>query len=115
MQIPEYSGEGYYICYLDDEVIEYGGMPSIVSKVEYPSDPSKSFDEVYKPTHYTSGGRETVDIIDTILGDNAKHYYKGNVIKYLCRAGLKGDAAVDLRKAENYLHRLNTGEWMPSE
>ena len=58
-------------------------------------------DPVNHPPHYTShpSGVECVDV--------AEHYgfNVGNAIKYLWRAGLKGDALEDLRKAEWYVRR----------
>jgi hypothetical protein len=58
-------------------------------------------DAVNHPSHYNShpSGVECVDI--------AEHYgfNIGNTIKYLWRAGLKGDAIEDLKKARWYLDR----------
>lgn len=58
-------------------------------------------DPVNHPPHYTShpSGVECVDV--------AEHYgfCIGNAIKYLWRAGLKGDAIEDLKKARWYLDR----------
>lgn len=69
---------------------------------EYPavSAPQRR-DAVNHPRHYTEhpSGVECIDI--------AEHYgfCIGNAIKYLWRAGLKGDAIEDLRKAAWYLNR----------
>ena len=58
-------------------------------------------DMVNPPPHYTShpSGVEAIDICE--------HYgfSIGNAIKYLWRAGLKGDAIEDLKKARWYLDR----------
>ena len=58
-------------------------------------------DNVNHPPHYTShpSGVECIQV--------AEHmgYTLGNVIKYVWRADLKGDAVEDLRKAEFYLRR----------
>lgn len=58
-------------------------------------------DPVNHPTHYTGhpSGVECIQI--------AEHfgYCLGNVIKYIWRAGQKGDALEDLRKARFYLDR----------
>lgn len=35
----------------------------------------------------------------------------GQVIRYADRAGEKDDPAIDLGKANNYAHRLVTGDW----
>ena len=42
-------------------------------------------DSVNHPSHYTSGKIEVIDFID----DQQLSYEKGNVIKYVCRAGKK--------------------------
>jgi hypothetical protein len=58
-------------------------------------------DSVNHPTHYTSGGIETIDFIEAKkLG-----YNLGNVVKYITRSGLKGNQLEDLRKAQWYLTR----------
>lgn len=58
-------------------------------------------DPVDHPAHYTShpSGVEAITITE------AFNFNIGNAIKYLWRAGLKGDALVDLRKAEWYVKR----------
>lgn len=57
------------------------------------------------PAHYTSGTKETIDIIDEVVDDPAS-YYKGNIIKYISRHQLKGEPISDLKKADWYLKRL---------
>lgn len=58
-------------------------------------------DPVYSPAHYTDGGIETIDFIEA----KGLSYHLGNVIKYVSRAGKKGDSLEDLRKAHWYLER----------
>lgn len=61
-------------------------------------------DMVNHPPHYTKGGIETIDFIEA----KGLNYFRGNVIKYVTRAGHKGDIDTeleDLRKAEFYLRR----------
>lgn len=36
----------------------------------------------------------------------------GNALKYLLRLGAKDSLAVEVAKAENYLHHARTGRWM---
>jgi len=63
-------------------------------------------DSVNQPSHYTAhpGGIECIDLVEQ-LG-----FCQGNAIKYLWRAGLKGDALEDLRKARWYVDRfVNSG------
>ena len=59
-------------------------------------------DSINHPAHYIDGrDHEPIDVIeDWQLG-----YCLGKVIKYVSRAGRKGDALEDLRKAEFYLQR----------
>lgn len=58
-------------------------------------------DNINSPAHYRDGGIETIDFIEAKqLG-----YNLGNVIKYVSRAGKKGDRLEDLKKAQWYLAR----------
>ena len=50
--------------------------------------------------HYQSGGIEPIDFINS----HNFNFNLGNCIKYVTRAGKKGDATVDLRKAIDYLN-----------
>ena len=52
-------------------------------------------DEVNAPAHYTGhpSGVECIDITEHLS------FLRGNAIKYLWRAGAKGDVLTDLRKA----------------
>lgn len=58
-------------------------------------------DAVEHPTHYTShpSGIEAIQVTEHF------NFNIGNAIKYLWRAGLKGDALEDLRKAAWYVNR----------
>lgn len=56
---------------------------------------------MHNPPHYQSGGIEVIDVIEAFgLG-----FHLGNVVKYVLRAGRKGDALEDLEKAAWYLDR----------
>lgn len=58
------------------------------------------------PDHYKTGGIETIDYIRAKMSlDEFCAYCRGNALKYSSRAGLKGDAAEDFRKAAWYLDR----------
>jgi hypothetical protein len=58
-------------------------------------------DNVNHPPHYTHGGIETIDVIEAWqLG-----FHLGNAVKYIARAGRKGDALEDLKKSRWYLDR----------
>jgi hypothetical protein len=64
-------------------------------------------DEVNNPAHYTSGGIETIDYMRAKASpEEFRGYLRLNALKYLSRAGLKGDAVVDLKKAAWYINRL---------
>tara|TARA_R100001594_G_scaffold142765_4_gene190006 strand:+ start:1521 stop:1742 length:222 start_codon:yes stop_codon:yes gene_type:complete len=64
-------------------------------------------DMVNSPDHYTNGGIETIDFIEAKLTSYGfKAYLRGNIIKYLSRAGSKGDGLEDLKKAQWYLNKL---------
>lgn len=61
-------------------------------------------DNIKHPAHYTDGGIETIDFIRAKLTpEEFAGYCKGNALKYISRAGKKGDAAEDLAKAKVYL------------
>ena len=62
------------------------------------------FDPVTRPAHYVTGGIEPLDFIMS----QGLDFARGNVVKYVTRAGRKGDADTeleDLRKAAYYLQR----------
>lgn len=61
-------------------------------------------DSVNHPPHYNVGGIEVIDAIEAWRLD----FNRGNVVKYVARAGRKGGRETeleDLRKAEFYLKR----------
>lgn len=63
-------------------------------------------DPVKSPSHYTSGGIEPLTFIES---QGWSDFHRGNVIKYVSRAGKKGgpDKEIeDLEKAAEYLRRL---------
>jgi len=64
-------------------------------------------DPVNHPPHYTASAIECIDAIHAALGDEGfRSYCRGQVVKYLWRAPLKGAEAQDLAKAHWYLTRL---------
>ena len=58
-------------------------------------------DQVNNPAHYTDGGIQTIDFIEA----KNLNFHLGNVVKYISRAGKKGDNLEDLLKAQWYLNR----------
>lgn len=53
------------------------------------------------PSHYNRGKIEVIDFIE----DQGLSFHLGNVVKYITRAGSKGDKLEDLKKARWYLDR----------
>lgn len=74
---------------------------SEVKNLELP----KQEDVINHPSHYTRGKIEVIDFIE----DQQLPYHLGNVIKYIARAGNKGDKLEDLKKARWYLDRYIKG------
>ena len=63
-------------------------------------------DAVNHPSHYTSGGIETIDAIQaSMTPEEFQGFCKGNLIKYAWRWREKGGLQ-DLHKARWYLDRL---------
>ena len=56
-------------------------------------------DLINHPPHYTKFPVEVIEITEHL------DFCRGNAVKYLCRAGLKGDELEDLRKAQWYVSR----------
>ncbi len=61
----------------------------------------KTNNTINHPKHYTShpSGVECIDIAEHM------NFCLGNALKYLWRAGLKGNAVEDLKKARWYIDR----------
>lgn len=74
--------------------------------------------EKVKGTYYDVAGISTIAILDSIAerGDIPRKaiFPICNAVKYLLRCGAKPGESWqdDVAKAENYLHRARTGEWM---
>ena len=74
--------------------------------------------EKVKGKHYDIAGISTIVILESIAerGDIPRKavFPICNAVKYLLRCGAKkGESwSDDVAKAENYLHRARTGEWM---
>lgn len=56
-------------------------------------------DLINHPPHYTRFPVEVIEIAENL------DFCRGNAVKYLCRAGLKGDELEDLLKAQWYVAR----------
>ena len=79
-----------------EETVQTIGEP----EVKFVEEPKKE-DVINHPSHYTRGTIEVIDFIE----DQQLPYHLGNVIKYIARAGHKGDKLEDLKKAQWYLAR----------
>ena len=60
-------------------------------------------DVINHPSHYTRGTIEVIDFIE----DQQLPYHLGNVIKYIARAGYKGDKLEDLKKSKVVLRPVH--------
>ena len=63
--------------------------------------PNSILNAIDHPSHYNRGKIEVIDFIE----DQQLPYHLGNVVKYVARAGSKGDKLEDLKKARWYLDR----------
>jgi len=59
-------------------------------------------DEYETPKHYDNN--KSYDIID-VCKDYSLNFNRGNILKYVVRAGKKDDELKDLKKALDYLQR----------
>ncbi len=61
-------------------------------------------------SHYTSKAIQPWDAMEAwMTPEEFVGFLRGNAIKYLARAGSKGDALEDYRKAQHYLAKLIEG------
>jgi hypothetical protein len=62
-----------------------------------------SINKVENPKHYQlKSGRQVKDVIEESVDDYIS-YLRGNVLKYILRAGKKEDTIQDLEKAKEYI------------
>lgn len=87
--------------------------PGYIEEHGFEAWPEQGCSSVDNPAHYTAGKVETIDKIEAVVEGlpASQAVLLANVIKYVDRAGLKGDAGEDLAKANNYAHRLVFGDW----
>lgn len=76
------------------------------------------------PDHYKADKVETIEILEEIVSNPKRQltpkqrWNVAQAVRYLLRLGLKGDIFAvenDLQKAENYVHRALTGDWIDRE
>jgi len=63
--------------------------------------------EQFGGEHYLEMPVQPWDVIDNWSMEQRIGFYRGNVIKYLLRAGAKGPASVDYAKANHYMTKLD--------
>lgn len=78
-----------------------------IEQAATPTEPAEPHDPVNHPRHYTLGGVECIDGIESALAglQGAEAYHTGQAIKYIWRWKHKGGVE-DLEKAQWYLERL---------
>ena len=85
----------------EDIPAELWGKPIVVS--EAPPYGPELIEEIHDPQHYQKGKIQVWDFI----ADQKLDFFKGNVVKYVCRAGSKsGESELDdLMKAKVYVEK----------
>jgi hypothetical protein len=85
----------------EDIPAELWGKPIVVSAA--PPYGPELIEEKHDPSHYQKGQIQVWDFI----ADQKLDYFKGNVVKYVCRAGSKsGESELDdLMKAKVYVEK----------
>lgn len=68
--------------------------------VNYKSKISETFNTVSHPAHYTAGRKYEPR---KVIADWGLNFNLGNAVKYISRAGRKGDKIEDLKKAIQYI------------
>jgi len=66
----------------------------------------KARDYMIGGEHYKNMGIEPWDVLSTWPQAQQVGFYRGNALKYIMRAGSKGDPLQDIKKARHYLDRL---------
>lgn len=96
--LPKYSKvpkKKEVVVELVEQNIDEEAMQTITEKITQTFAESKNEDVINHPSHYTRGKIEVIDFIE----DQQLPYHLGNVIKYIARAGYKGDKLEDLKKS----------------
>ena len=83
-------------------LLSHSQKEEVIDKVAHMEKVLKKHDMVNHPSHYKTGGIETIDFIEA----KSLNYNLGNVVKYITRADHKGRKLEDLKKAQWYLERL---------
>jgi hypothetical protein len=81
-------------------------LVSDMKELKYKIDEKLGMNEKINPEHYTQGGIEVIDFIESkMTKENYEGFLLGNVLKYVSRYKYK-NGVEDLAKADWYLDRL---------
>jgi hypothetical protein len=98
LPVPQ-DGEGYVYRWINTNALSEDAKDALASKLITMEEPTS--DPVNHPSHYKTGGIETIDFIEA----KGLNYNMGNAVKYISRAEHKGNKKQDLEKAVWYLNR----------
>lgn len=82
------------------EALEEIGEVNVLSDANSDGFKYEDFDPIKSPKHYLDGRKYEPR---KVIMDWDLDFYLGNVVKYISRAGRKGDVIEDLKKAKQYL------------
>ena len=93
------SRDGFVYRWINTNALSEDAKDALASKLITMEEPVS--DPVNHPSHYKTGGIETIDFIEA----KELNYNMGNAVKYISRAEYKGNKKQDLEKAVWYLNR----------
>jgi hypothetical protein len=93
------SRDGFVYRWINTNALSEDAKDALASKLITMEEPVS--DPVNHPSHYKTGGIETIDFIEA----KQFNYNMGNAVKYISRAEYKGNKKQDLEKAVWYLNR----------
>jgi hypothetical protein len=88
------AGDGYVYSWINTNALDEDAQNALAAQLTQD-------DPVNHPSHYKTGGIETIDFIEA----KNLNYNMGNAVKYISRAEHKGNKKQDLEKAVWYLNR----------
>jgi hypothetical protein len=88
------AGDGYVYRWINTNALDEDAQNALAAQLTQD-------DPVNHPSHYKTGGIETIDFIEA----KNLNYNMGNAVKYISRAEHKGNKKQDLEKAVWYLNR----------
>ena len=106
LPVPQ-DGEGYVFRWINTNALSEDAKNALASQLLDTVNPEcitmdePASDPVNHPSHYKTGGIETIDFIEA----KELNYNMGNAVKYISRAEHKGNKKQDLEKAVWYLNR----------